>query len=203
VWIAAAAVLSAQTSITGTLKGVENRYNNVRSLQVEFTQETKAQAGMRKPESGTLFLRKPGRMRWEYASPEGKLFVSDGKWAYLVTPGWDVIQKMDAKRGEDMRAPLAFLLGRLDFQRDFNRFEWRQAGEDTYIAAYPKSPNLPYTKVEFQVTPKYEIRRVVVTGQDFSVMDFKFTQEKVNPALDAKLFQYSPPAGARVEEIAN
>src|SRR6185503_15622065 len=186
-----------------TLKAVEDRYNRAQTLQIDFSEGYSAQGKTRKPETGTLFLRKPGRMRWQYTSPAGKLFLSDGKFVYLLVPDSQRVEKRKVKESEDMRAPLAFLLGRLHFEKDFRSFASRAEGEDTWITADPKSPDLPYTKVEFQVTPQFQIRRVRVTGQDMSVLDFRFDQEKLNPALDAKLFQFQLPQGAMVEEVVN
>ena len=186
-----------------TLKAVEERYNRAQTLQIDFSEGYSAQGKTRKPESGTLFLRKPGRMRWQYTSPAGKLFLSDGKFVYLIVPDSKRVQKMKIKESEDMRAPLAFLLGKLHFEKDFQRFQSRPEGADTWITAEPKSAELPYTKVEFEVTPQFQIRRVQVTGQDFSVLDFHFDQEKLNPPLDSKLFQFELPPGAMVEETVN
>lgn len=183
-----------------TLKGVEDRYNRAQTLQLTFSEGYKAQGRTRKPETGTLFLRKPGRMRWQYSSPAGKLFLSDGKFVYLIVPDSNRVQKMKTKASEDMRAPLAFLLGRLHFEKDFRNFQARPEGPDIWITAEPKSPDLPYMKVEFLVTPQYQIRRLQVTGQDLSLMDFQFDQEKVNPTLDSKLFKFELPAGAVIEE---
>ena len=203
VWLAAGSAFCADAGLMRTLKAVEDRYNRARTLQIAFSEGYTAQGKTRKPESGTLFLRKPGRMRWQYSSPAGKLFLSDGKFVYLVIPDSPRVEKRKVKESEDMRAPLAFLLGRLHFEKDFKSFESRPEGEDTWITADPKSPDMPYTKVEFQVTPQFQIRRVRVTGQDLSVLDFRFDQEKLNPALDAKLFQFELPSGAMVEEIVN
>src|SRR5258708_34026659 len=111
-------------------------------------------------------------MRWQYSSPKGKLFLSDGKFVYLVTPDSNRVQKMKAKESEDMRAPLAFLLGRLHFEKDFQNFQSRTEGADTWISADAKKPDLTFTKVEFQITPQFQIRRLKVTGQDLSVVDF-------------------------------
>jgi outer membrane lipoprotein carrier protein len=195
--------LRADTELDRTLKGVEDRYNRAQTLQLTFSEGYKAQGKARKLETGTLYLRKPGRMRWQYTSPAGKLFMSDGKFIYLIVPDSNRVQKMKTKASEDMRAPLAFLLGRLRFEKDFQNFQSRQEGTDTWITAEPKSPDLPYTKVEFLVTPQYQIRRLQVTGQDLSLMDFQFDQEKVNPALDNKLFQFELPQGAVIEEQLN
>ena len=182
---------------------MEDRYNHAQTLQIAFSEAYSSQGKTRKPETGTLFLRKPGRMRWQYTAPAGKLFLSDGKFVYLVVPDSPRVQKMKTKESEDMRVPLAFLLGRLHFEKDFKSFQSRPEGEDLWISADPKSANLPYTKVEFQVTPQNQIRRVRVTGQDMSILDFRFDQEKLNPPLDAKLFQFELPAGSTIEEILN
>lgn len=186
--------------LTTTLKGVEQRYNDTRTLQVSFTEEYRAPGRGRRVESGTLFLRKPGRMRWEYNEPKGKVFVGDGKHFYLYNPESGQVRKAGVKESGDMHAPLAFLLGRLDFSRDFREFQSRPEGGDLWITADPKTDNLPYSKVEFQVTPAYEIRRVRVTGHDQSILDFTFSQEQRNPALSARLFQFSAPPGVPIVE---
>ncbi|MGH9660842.1 MAG: LolA family protein, partial [Bryobacteraceae bacterium] len=141
-----------------------------------------------------------GRMRWNYTSPKGKLFLSDGTFFYLYLPETQRVHKARTRSSGDMHAPLAFLLGRLDFQKDFQRFISRPDGVETWIVAEPRSRNLPYTQVEFAVTREMRIRRVRVTGQDRSTLDFTFEAEKVNPPLDAKLFEFQLPAGATLEE---
>ena len=202
-WVAAGIALPADTSLTRTLRGVEDRYNRAQTLQIAFNEAYTAQGKAWKPESGTIFLRKPGRMRWEYDSPKGKVFLSDGKFVYLITPDSNRVQKMKAKETEDMRAPLAFLLGRLHFEKDFQNFQSRQDGAVTAITAEPKSADLAYTKVEFAVSPDFQIRRLQVTGQDHSVHEFKFDQEKMNPPLNGKLFEFQLPPGSMLEESVN
>ena len=181
------------------LKSVESRYNRAQSLKLDFSE---TYSGGRRPadtESGVLYLKKPGRMRWEYSTPPGKLFLSDGKEVYLYTPDDRRVEKSSLKRSEDMRAPLAFLLGRLDFSREFKSFESRpEAAGVTWIAALPKSDNLAYTKVEFQAGPDGEIKRVRVTGQDQSKLDFTFSHEQLNVPVTQELFTFHPPPGAEI-----
>jgi outer membrane lipoprotein carrier protein len=97
-----------------------------------------------------------------------------------------------------MRAPLAFLLGRLDFDKEFRNLQARPEGADTRIVAEPKTDNLPYLAVEFVVTKDSRIREVKVTRFDKSILVFTFDQERVDPPLDGKLFQFQPPKGAEV-----
>jgi outer membrane lipoprotein carrier protein len=193
---------AANPPLDALFKGVETRYNRAQTLQVAFHESYTAPQRPKTSESGTLRLRKPGRMRWDYTDPAGKLFLSDGKNLYLYTPSNNQAEKMKMKESEDMRVPLAFLLGKLNFAKDFKDFETRQEGSDTWIVAKPKSDNLPYTKVQFAVGPDYQIHRVQVTGYDQSVIDFAFDQEKLNPRMDAKIFQFQLPVGAKLAEEA-
>ena len=179
-----------------TLKAVEDRYNRAQTLQIAFSEGYSAQGKTRKPEIGTLFLRKPGRMRWQYTSPAGKLFLSDGKFVYVVLPDSPRVRKMKAKETEDMRAPLAFLLGRLQFQNDFREFRTQPDGDDVFITAIPKSDKLPYTEVTFLVSPDFVIRWLRVRGQDGSDLEFAFAGEKKNPPIGDAMFRFAPPPGA-------
>jgi outer membrane lipoprotein carrier protein len=194
--------LAADSTLDQTLKAVEQRYNRAKSLQVLFHEEYTSVGRPRRAESGTLLLRKPGKMRWEYSQPAGKLFLGDGKFLWLYTPVDNRVEKMKMKESEDLRAPLAFLLGKLNFQKEFRNIRGVPDGAGTRITAEPKSENLPYSSVEFVVLPDSRIQRVKVTGYDKSVLAFAFDEEKVDPPLDAKLFQMTVPAGAQVVEAA-
>jgi outer membrane lipoprotein carrier protein len=193
----ASSLWGADAELGRTLKAVEHRYNNSRSLRVEFSQ-TYTQGGSRRVESGELWLRKPGRMRWNYNNPPGKLFLSDGKFIYLYSPATNRAEKMKLKETEDLRAPLAFLLGKLDFSRDFKDFRAKRDGGRWIVTGYPKSNKLPYTEVTFTVSEKKEIERLVVLGQDRSVLEFHFANEIVNPPVDESLFRFTPPKGVEV-----
>ena len=195
--------LAAQTPDLGPmLKAVEARYNHAQTLQVVFHEAYTAPGQPRRTESGSLLLRKPGRMRWDYTSPEGKLFVSDGKFLWLYTPSNHQVEKMKIKESDDMRAPLAFLLGKLHFDKEFRNVQGTPAAGGTRITADPKTDSLPYTKVEFVVGPDNQIHRVQVTGYDQSILEFDFDQEKLNPPLEAKFFQFRMPPGAELVETA-
>lgn len=198
--LAGALGLSAQSGddLGALLKRVEKRYNGGKTIQVFFAQTYTAQGKPPRTEKGQLFLRKPGRMRWEYSVPAGKLFQSDGKFVYFYSPATNRVEKTRLKESEDMRAPLAFLLGKLDFERDFTNYQSRTDATGVIVKAVPKSDRLPYTSVDFTVSPQLEITRLLVTGQDNSVVEFRFTQEKINPPLTDKLFQFQLPPGAEL-----
>jgi outer membrane lipoprotein carrier protein len=190
---------AADAKLEATLAGVEARYNRAKTLEVVFQEQYTPPGRPHRTEAGTLMLRKPGRMRWEYSQPKGKLFISDGKALWLYTPSDNRAERMKLQESEDMRAPLAFLLGKLNFQKEFRNVEGHPEGDATRITAEPKSDSLPYQAVEFVVADQGRIREVKVTAFDKSILDFTFDQEKVNPPLDSKLFEFTLPVGTVVE----
>jgi outer membrane lipoprotein carrier protein len=189
-------VFALEPELSRLLQGVESRYNGVKTLQVSFEETFKGVDRPRRTESGELFLRKPGRMRWEYTTPKGKLFISDGKAIFYYNASTNTAEKMKLKESDDLRAPLAFLLGKLDFEKDFGNIQARTTNGETIITAQPKSDRLPYRHVEFTVTSLKEIKRLVISGQDNSLLTFAFWNERMNPTLDEKMFQFSLPSGA-------
>jgi outer membrane lipoprotein carrier protein len=187
---------AADADLNTLLKGVEQRYNRAKTLQVHFVESYTVQGRARKSESGELTLRKPGRMRWDYTAPAGKLFVSDGKDVYLYTPEAHRVEKTKLKASEDLHAPLAFLLGKLDFAKDFRDLELKPDGANYLITAKAKSEKFPYERIQMLVTPNYEIQRLVINLQDLSLLTFQLDGEKVNPPVDDTLFNFQMPAGA-------
>ena len=198
--LGAVSAIAADAPLDTLLKGVEARYNKAKTLQVLFHEDYTPPGRAKRSESGTLVLRKPLKMRWDYDQPKGKVFVGDGKYLWLYTPADNRAEKMKLKESDDMRAPLAFLLGKLDFEKEFRNIQAKPEGSDTRITAEPKSDNLPYSAVEFVVAPDQHIKVVKVTGYDRSIIEFRLDQEKLDIAVDGKVFQFQPPKGAQVVE---
>ena len=188
-------------SLNDACKAVESRYNGARSLSAHFDQRYRAPGRLPRAESGELVLHKPGRMRWDYSSPAGKTFVSDGKSIWFYSPAEKKVERSPLKASDDLRAPLAFLLGKLDFHREFGDLTLQQSGSDIVIQALPKNGRLPYRRVDFTITPDNQIRRVVIVGQDQSVMDFTFSGEKLNGPVADSAFRVIAPAGTLVVNV--
>jgi outer membrane lipoprotein carrier protein len=200
----AVSAFAADAPLNTVLKDIESRYNHARTLQVLFTEQYTPKGGIQRTESGTLLLRKPGRMRWEYAQPKGKLVVSDGTFLYIYTPAGNRAQKVTLKdsMAEEMQAPLAFLLGKLNFDKEFKNLQALPEGSDLRITGQPKNENLPYSAVDFVVTSQNQIRKLRITLPDYT-LEFAFSMEKMDPPADAKLFAFQLPAGAQWDEVAH
>jgi outer membrane lipoprotein carrier protein len=152
----------------------------------------------RPPEEGTLTLRKQGKMRWDYTRPAGKLFVSDGKTVYLYSSRDNRVEKVPLKDTEDMRAPLAFLLGRMDMKKEFRDFSVHTGDGGSWLDASAKTERVPYERVEMLIAGDGSVRQLKVVGRDQSLLDFRFKDERLNPPVAEGFFHFTVPAGAEV-----
>ncbi len=180
------------------IKKVEDRYNPARTLTVQFEEEYTIQGRTRPPEEGSLTLRKQGKMRWDYRRPAGKLFLSDGKTVYLYTAGDNRVEKVPLKDTEDMRAPLAFLLGHIDMKKEFRSFQVHSGDGGTWLDATAKNGRVPYDKIEVLVGTDGSIRNLKIFDRDGSLLTYRFNDEKLNPPVRDEIFHFQIPPGAEV-----
>lgn len=194
---------AADFSVAQLLKSIETRYNNALTMQLNFSESYTFQNRPRPSEWGVLSLKKPGKMRWVYQKPAGKLFVSDGKDVYSYSSRANRVEKLRLKEADDMRAPLAFLLGKLDFARDFGKYTWKQEGEAFWITCDPKNPaKSPYTEITFKALKDGRIERLKVVGQDYSILEFEFASEVLNPKIADGFFLFQIPPGAEYVDLS-
>lgn len=197
------AVAQSSASLSSVPAAVEKRYNRLRSLQAEFVESVSYQGRNRRREAGAVYLLRPGKMRWEYTQPAGKLFVSDGKLFYLYSPNSNQVQTIKLKETGDLRAPLAFLLGQLDFRKEFGKLRLQETAEGIRLIAEARARQDAFHEVEFTIAAgTFEIRRIVIKGQDGLHTEFEFSGEILNPKVAAGLFLFQAPAGAEVLEAA-
>src|ERR1700680_347677 len=86
---------------------LEQHYHNARTLRAVFLQRYSEGPRAARVESGTVFFRRPGQMRWEYDSPEQKLFLVDGKTVWFYVPYDHTVTRAPVKESSDWRTPLA------------------------------------------------------------------------------------------------
>ena len=180
------------------IKQVQDRYNGARTLRLQFTETFTLQGHGRPAQSGILTLKKQGKMRWDYTEPAGKVFLSDGKSVYLYTAADNRVEKIAVRDTEDMRAPLAFLLGHLDLRKEFRDFQVQAGDGGMWLRASAKSDRVPYDGVAMLVGENGSVRELRVAGRDGSAMAFTFRNEVVNPAVNESLFRFAIPPGAEV-----
>jgi outer membrane lipoprotein carrier protein len=180
-------------------RGVDEHYNHLKTLKADFT-ETYQGAGVDRTESGTLWLKKPGKMRWEYRSPKEKLFVSDGQAAWFYVPADRQVRKTDVRKLEDLRSPLAFLLGKTKLEKELQGLSFAPdqhavAAGDLVLRGVPKGLENRVTQVILEITPGKQIRRLAIDEVDGSTTTYEFQNiEEDGPVPDGQ-FRFTPPPG--------
>jgi outer membrane lipoprotein carrier protein len=178
--------LHAQTPTAHELaQRVDHHYNQLHSLKAGFT-ESYSGLGMDRTESGTLLLLKPGRMRWDYSSPAGKLFLLDGKYAWFYAKGDPQVQRIQAKQLDDLRSPLRFLLGHTELEKEMTSLTIAPAPDGRFtLTGQPKGQEQRVSRLALTVTPEGTITGIEIEEADGAITRFTFTGEVPNPQLAA------------------
>ena len=183
------------------LKRVDDHYNHLTSLRSRYV-ERYAGMGLNRAESGTLLLKKPGRMLWRYDTPPGKVFVLDGKYAWFYTPGDSQAQRISAKQMDDLRTPLRFLLGHTQLAKELGGIVVAADGADFTIAGVPKGMENRVKALSLVVTTTGVIERMKVIEVDGAETSFEFSEMQENVTARDADFVFTPPAGVTVVDGA-
>jgi outer membrane lipoprotein carrier protein len=183
---------------------VDAHYNHLRSLEAEFTEVYRG-SGMERTETGTLWLKKPGKMRWEYRSPREKLFVSDGKDAWFYVPADRQARKTAAKKLEDIRSPLAFLLGKTKLEKELQGLSLAPdveplAAGNVVLRGVPQALADRVSEILLEITPDHQIARIVIQAVDGGATEYRFGGMKEDVAIADGRFVFKPPAGTETVE---
>lgn len=177
---------------------VDEHYNKLHSLRAGFT-ETYDGLGIHRSESGTLLLVKPGRMRWDYSSPAGKLFLLDGKYAWSYEPGAAQVQRIPARKLDDLRSPLSFLLGHTQLEKELTDLTLAPGDHGDYLlTGQPKGQQNRVRQVKLAVTASGVITALEIEEQDGAITRFLFSNEQPNAPAPGDAFKFTPPAGIPV-----
>jgi outer membrane lipoprotein carrier protein len=177
---------------------VDRHYNQLHSLKAGFSESYEGM-GIRRAESGVLLLLKPGRMRWDYSAPAGKLFLLDGKYAWFYSVGDPQVQRIPAKQLDDLRSPLRFLLGHTELEKELTGLKLVAApGGRFTLTGKPKGQEQRVARLTLTVTAEGAIAGIEIEEADGALTRFTFTDETPNVPIPAETFRFIPPAGVPV-----
>jgi outer membrane lipoprotein carrier protein len=191
--------LGAQTQPTALqmAQRVDKYYNGLHSLRVAFT-ETFRGMGIDRQESGTLLLRKPGKMHWSYAAPPGKVFLLDGKYAWFYSPGNAQVERVPAAQLDDLRSPLRFLLGHTQLQKELDGLTLTTTPAGFELSGVPRGMQNRVARIALGVNADGVIHTMNISETDGAETAFTFKDAEANtPAPDTD-FVFHPPPGIPV-----
>lgn len=209
----------ARTPVAVVLHRFEERYRHATRLQVTFLERYTENGRLTRMEAGKAFFLRPGKMRWDYESPEKNVFLVDGKNAWFYVPADHTVTRVPAKRSADWRTPLALMVGEMKVSRICNRIglaerpvaefsadvmlyceprgasNAREGGDSGRKAASPEARERVYLEVE---ESSGELVRVLVTDPGGVGLEFRFANWRLNPQLDDSLFRFQVPPGVAI-----
>jgi outer membrane lipoprotein carrier protein len=188
---------------------VQKRYDAARDFRAKFTQTLTSVAVNRKTQSaGEVLLKKPGLMRWNYQSPEEKMYLSDGRLLWLYEPEDQQAFKQDLKTSQ-LPAALVFLTGtgKLSEQFEISLLAAKDvrvgAPRDYVLSLLPRQAQPQIKTILFVVDPgSFDVRETIITDSQGNQNDLLFSDIRTNTRIPAETFHWTPPSGVRVVDTA-
>lgn len=180
---------------------LQRRYEAVKDFSASFTQTYEGAVLRRKAkESGTVYIKKPGMMRWEYTAPEKKLVVSDGRTLFMYFPTDRQVMKNPVPQGDEAANAVLFLMGKGDIVRDFNvRFGEGQSEASYVLRLEPRTRQPEYDWLQVKADRgSLQIQELGWGDSQGSRNTIALTNFKENAGLADKIFQFSIPRGTEV-----
>lgn len=202
---AVAAVAQAQEkkpeSAATVVARVQKYYDATRDLRAKFEQQLESPSRAPSKASGEVWLKKPGKMRWDYAKPDKKLMVSDGSTMWVYDPDDEQAYKQDL-RGNALPAQVSFLLGEGKLDKEFDASLTKIDGlgpDELALKMVPKVGTTAYRYLVFVVDGKTgQVRKTIIYGQDGSTNKLSFVEVQQNKGVDDGKFKFSPPSGTHI-----
>jgi len=188
-----AAPNAAAPDARGLAARVQRYYESTRDLRADFVQTyAYATAGRRQVSTGTLLVRKPGRMRWDYATPSPKTVAVVGARLVQYEPEPNQVYVDERFDATAMSAAITFLLGKGSLEKEFAL----SAGEGGTLVLVPRKPDPRVESVTLTVGPEGEVTRTRVLDAQGNVNDLEFRSLKRNAGVREADFEVEVPADA-------
>jgi outer membrane lipoprotein carrier protein len=195
----------AGAPVEEVVERVQETCLRTRDLSARFQQTATNRAlGQVQEASGTFLAKRPGKMRWEYQTPDARLYVTDGKtlWAYSESEKQVVVQ--DVADAVASRLPLAFLAGNCALAKDFEVALIEHAGTrgsppTRILDLKPKRPEAGIARMLLEVNTKgYTVEKTTLFDAYGNTTAIALSRLKLNSGLDDQQFRFVPPAGVTV-----
>jgi outer membrane lipoprotein carrier protein len=209
------------TDVKALVHAIETRYAHARTLKAVFFERYSDGNGAAQAESGTVSFSRPGRMRWDYESPEKKLFLVDGTNVWFYVPADRTASRAKMKESSDWRTPIALLAGKADLSRLCRTIEIVDPASATAADHAESRPSEPGNTV-LRCTPRNNpgedsdalrdvlletdseahLVRLVLHEPGNIETEFRFGHWEENVALPEAQFHFQPPPGVAIVDEA-
>src|SRR5579864_8271785 len=200
-------------------RALETHYHHTRNMSAVFLETYKSGGAGIRAESGKVYFSRPGRMRWDYDSPEKKLFLVDGKNVWYYVPADHTASRASVKQSSDWRTPLALLAGKVNLEKlcgslklapvaeppaphpsNSNDAAERatEAGNEVLVCEPRKEDREAFSEVFFEVNPRDQLARVTIRQPGDIETEFRFGDWRENISIAESQFHFEPPSGVAI-----
>jgi outer membrane lipoprotein carrier protein len=189
----------------------EAHYRKTKTLAGFFLEKYTSGGSGLVAESGTVYFEKPGRMRWDYDSPETKMFLVDGKNVWYYLPADHTASRTPIKESSDWRTPLALLAGKVNLERLCGSLKLAgafgqgaatekssEAGDSVLVCGPRKSDEQLFSQVLLAVNSRDQLVRLEIKQPGDIETDFRFGDWHENVPIEPSKFHFEPPAGVAI-----
>jgi len=196
----------------------EQRYRSSKTLEATFLERYTENGQAVRIEAGKAYFRRPGKMRWDYESPEKNLFLVDGKTVWFYVPVDHTVTRVPTKESDDWRTPLALLTGQMNVSRVCSRVGiattqkpekidntvlyciLRGSKTEGSSKAEEQTENSSRTKtVFFEITTNSgELVRILVSNPGGVEIEFKFANWQFDSLVPESVFHFEVPKGTAI-----
>ncbi len=193
---------AAGRDVASIARAIEAHYQATTTLKATFLQRRSEGKRAIEIESGTVYFRRPRRMRWEYESPETKLFLADGKFVWFYVPADHTVSRAKMKESDDARVPLVLLAGQARLGRVCRRVELADihvlTAGNVALRCLPKANQSDFRAAILEVDSGYRLVRILVSEAGDVETEFRFANWQENLPVSQNLFRFQPPAGVSI-----
>ncbi len=209
----------ARVDVRAIVGRLEARYRSATRLEASFLERYTENGRLTRLEAGKVYFERPGKMRWDYESPEKNVFLVDGKNAWFYVPADHTVTRVPAKRSTDWRTPLSLLVGTMKVSRICNKIALaepqapeysadvmlyceprgasnvREGGDSSRKADSPEGRDMVYLEVQ---ESSGELVRVLLSDPGGVGIEFRFANWQLHPQLDDSFFRFQVPPGVAI-----
>jgi outer membrane lipoprotein carrier protein len=199
--VPAVAVAQPRPAAVDTARALQEKYDRVKDFTADFTHTYEGGVLKRKSvERGTVQIKKPGRMRWEYTAPEKKTFVSDGVKIYSYVPADKQVIVSDVPPSDEATTAVLFLAGKGNLVRDFDvTYADTAIPGAVALRLNPRQKQRDYDWLIVVVdAASLQIRALTAADQQGGRSTFEFSNYRENTGIADNVFAFKIPRGADV-----
>ena len=201
--VAGDAAATARPPAAEVVSKLQKVYEQTTAIKAKFAQTLAGPTGKRQA-TGSVSLKKPGKMRWDYEKPDKKLFVADGTTLWVYEPEEDQAFKQSLSSTQ-LPTQVSFLFGRGKLLQEFeiSYLTGASFGEpgDFVLKLVPKVATAQYRHLVFVVSPTtYMVKETVLYDQQGGTNHIVFSALETNPktGVDDSRFAFTPPASTKI-----